>query len=112
MPYAITQEGYFRAVSEGMTLTPDETLCAELPQWVLDQLEVKESGYIETLWRDLEASVVSNQLMALEEAAAGVTVADLLPGTRVQWLSYRAALRAWKEGNPDFPHANLRPSRP
>ena len=72
-----------------------------------------EKAIVEDLWRNSEISVIANQLMAIEEAeASGEEVPDLLPGTRTQWLSYRTKVRAWKEGNIDFPDSTRRPLRP
>lgn len=112
MPYAITQDGFFRAVTPEMELTAGEELFEDIPQWVWDLQEVRRLGTVEDAWRVSESLVISTQLMALEEDEAGVEVPDLLPGTRTQWLSYRSSVRAWKDGNPDFPNSLLRPSRP
>ncbi len=57
-------------------------------------------------WQSLEMSVISNQLLAIEEEAE-----DALPGTRKQWLTYRTSVRLWHE-SLDFPDPARRPVRP
>ncbi|PTQ70340.1 hypothetical protein [Pseudomonas sp. GV071] len=71
---------------------------------------------LETEWRDGELTVIARQLEAIEEAAAAAEEgedppADLLPGTRNKWLSYRTKVSAWKETNTAFPFGD-RPVRP
>lgn len=67
---------------------------------------------IEAVWREAEILIINNQLMAIEEAEAGIDEADPLPGSRVEWLSYRSKVRAWKDGAANFPDSNSRPQRP
>ena len=114
--YAIKDNGELRAVSEAMVLEPDETLHSDIPQWVYDRFAAAEESGLsitaENAWRDQEIEVISNQLMALEEQEATGEDAGALPGTRVQWLSYRTKVRAWKEGAENFPDLSHRPSRP
>ena len=57
-------------------------------------------------WQSSEMSVISNQLLAIEEEAE-----DALPGTRKQWLAYRTGIRLWHE-SPEFPDITWRPVRP
>lgn len=56
--------------------------------------------------------LISNQLMAIEEAEAGSDDAEPLPGTRAEWLTYRTKVRNWKDGNEDFPDQTKRPLMP
>ncbi|WP_409303540.1 hypothetical protein [Pseudomonas sp. KCJK8993] len=63
-------------------------------------------------WRSEQIAIAAAQLERLEEAEAGIEVADLLPGTRKQWLAYRGQLRAWVKGGPDSPDPGRRPQRP
>lgn len=114
--YAIKENGELRAVSEDTVLDADETLCADIPQWVYDGFLATEQCFqmvaVENLWRDQEVETISNQLMALEEQEATGEEAGAMPGTRVQWLSYRTKVRAWKEGAENFPDSSHRPPRP
>lgn len=119
--YAVRENGSFRAVSTEMTLDDGEVFYDELPQWVIDllsnQAELNRLSGIENEWRNSEINVIANQLMAIEEADAAIEEgleppSDLLFGTRNQWLSYRTKVRAWKEGNVDFPDKSKRPTRP
>ena len=66
----------------------------------------------ENAWRTSEINTIANQLMAIEEDEAGSGDAKPLPGTRAQWLVYRTKVRAWKEGNLDFPDQAKRPVMP
>jgi hypothetical protein len=50
--------------------------------------------------------------MALEEQEATGEDTGALPGTRLQWLSYRTKVRAWKEGAEYFPDSSHRPAQP
>lgn len=114
--YAIKESGDLRAVSEGMALDPDETAYLDIPQWVYDKFQAAEESVIsiaaENVWRDQEVDAIANQLMALEEQEATGEDTGALPGTRLQWLSYRTKVRAWKDANDRFPNSAHRPSRP
>lgn len=119
--YAIRPDGSWRAVSTDMQLLDDEVFYQEVPQWALDMreslIEKARLSEIENNWRVSEINVISNQLMAIEEAEAAAEEgidppADLKPGTRNQWLSYRTKVRAWKDGNVNFPDMTQRPIRP
>lgn len=61
----------------------------------------------EDSWRNSELLFAADQLMAIEDDDP-----NRLPGTDRQWRDYRIAVRAWKEGNPDFPDQTKRPVRP
>lgn len=61
----------------------------------------------EDAWRGAELLFAADQLMAIEDDDP-----NRLPGTDRQWRDYRIAVRAWKEGSPDFPIEDLRPKRP
>lgn len=76
-----------------------------------DTLDDKQS-VIENEWRVTELAVISRQLEAIEEDEAGETPADLLPGTRKQWLGHRGRVTAWVATNPDFPDGSKRPIKP
>lgn len=72
---------------------------------------------VENQWREAQLAIIANQLLAIEEAEAAAEEgvdppADLLPGTRNQWLAYRTKVRAWKEGNVNFPDSAKRPVQP
>jgi hypothetical protein len=116
MPYAIKEDGQLRSVSTDMDLEADETLVDELPPWLLTKLE--EMGALagkvalESTWRTEELAVTARQLEALEEAEADVPPADLLSGTRKEWLRYRGLLSNWKDGAEHFPDQTFRPTRP
>ena len=71
-----------------------------------------QSRFAEDAWRESELEVIADQLQAIEEAEAGEPPADLLPGTRAQWLAYRGKVRNWKEGAEHFPDFNYRATRP
>lgn len=119
--YAVKPNGSWRAVSAEMELEEDETFYKSIPEWAIqmeeDRIERARLVTIENAWRDKEINVIANQLMAIEEAESALEEGldppdDLMSGTRSQWLSYRTKVRAWKEGNVDFPDANKRPVRP
>ena len=60
----------------------------------------------EDSWRNSELLFAADQLMAIDDDP------NRLPGTDREWRDYRIAVRAWKEGNVDFPNKDLRPKRP
>jgi hypothetical protein len=69
----------------------------------------------EVIWRATELPVIARQLEALEEAEVadpGEEPADLLPGTRKQWLKYRSLASNWVEGAIGYPYQASRPVRP
>ena len=61
----------------------------------------------EDSWRNSELLFAADQLMAIDDDDP-----NRLPGTDREWRDYRIAVRAWKEGNVDFPNKDLRPKRP
>lgn len=61
----------------------------------------------EDAWRTSELLFAADQLMAIEDDDP-----NRLSGTDRQWRDYRIAVRAWKEGSPDFPDQTKRPIRP
>ncbi|POA58698.1 hypothetical protein C1889_03855 [Pseudomonas sp. FW507-12TSA] len=67
---------------------------------------------VEGEWRDGELLAIAAQLDALEEAEAGASPFDLLPGSRTGWLRYRGFVRNWVEGMPGYPNKSQRPKRP
>lgn len=67
---------------------------------------------LENAWRSNELVVTARQLDALEEAEADVPPADLLVGTRKQWLKYRGLVSNWRDGSGSFPALTERPARP
>jgi hypothetical protein len=111
MPYAIKEDGSFRAVDETMPLEGDETLYEDIPQWVYDLIEANrikaELSAVEDSWRISEMEFIADQLIAMEDADP-----QALPGTERQWRDYRTLVRGWKEGNLDFPNEVNRPVRP
>lgn len=64
-------------------------------------------GQVEDAWRDAEMAVIAEQLLMLEDEDPLA-----LPGTAAQWRAYRILVRAWKEGNVNFPNIESRPVRP
>lgn len=58
-------------------------------------------------WRNSELLFAADQLMAIDDDDP-----NRLPGTDREWRDYRIAVRAWNEGNVDFPNKELRPKRP
>lgn len=81
----------------------------QFPGWTPSRMKLSS---IENNWRNAEIQIISNQLMAIEEAEAGSDGAEPLPGTRTEWLMYRTKVRAWKDGNDDFPDQAKRPVMP
>ncbi|WP_377706225.1 hypothetical protein ACFMKY_17880 [Pseudomonas protegens] len=71
-----------------------------------------KQGVADAAWIAEELEEVARQLDCLEETEEGIEVADLLPGTRKQWLAYRGQLRTWAKGDAGFPDPDLRPQRP
>ena len=116
MPYAIKENGFFRSVTSDMELDADEVLFDDFPDWlirIMDSQRVESKNLLrENEWRLEELSDTSRQLEAIEEDEADETPADLLPGTRKQWLKYRGLVSNWKEGAESFPDIANRPVRP
>lgn len=118
MPYVINATGWNSVGADFLEseLSEGEMLVDEIPQWFYDRLAAAEenaqSVTVENAWREQEIGVVANQLMALEEQDATGEDAGALLGTRLQWLSYRTKVRAWKEGAEYFPESSHRPARP
>lgn len=88
-----------------------------IPQPAFTEAELAEKQLardIETekAWRTNELAVTARQLEAIEEAEADVPPADLLGGTRKQWLKHRGLVSNWKEGVDPFPDSAQRPVRP
>lgn len=111
--YAITNSGW-RAVTDDSTeadLKLGETLVEELPQWLLDAVlaaqALERDTAIEDAWRVSELAAIADQLAALEDDDPA-----RLPGTDAEWRAHRIRVRAWKEGNENFPHLAQRPIRP
>lgn len=69
--------------------------------------EYKVKALAESKWMALELLFIADQLLALEDDDP-----TALPGTEREWRDYRIKVRAWKEGNVDFPDKDKRPSRP
>lgn len=119
--FAVKPDGSWRSVNAEMELEDGETLYITVPEWAiqmeLDKIEYARISLIENEWRESEINLIANQLMAIEESEASVEdggepTPDLLPGTRSQWLAYRTKVRAWKEGNVNFPDYTKRPKQP
>lgn len=66
-----------------------------------------KSAWVENSWRESELGFISEQLLMLEDEDPSA-----LPGTPSQWRAHRVEVRAWKEGNPNFPDIDKRPARP
>ncbi|WP_055128528.1 hypothetical protein [Pseudomonas mediterranea] len=66
-----------------------------------------EQVVVEDTWRTAEVPFIADQLLAIEDDDP-----TALPGTDRQWRDYRIKVRAWKEGQTDFPDGTKRPSRP
>lgn len=111
MPYAIKENGSYRAITVDMELEPDETLYDDIPQWVYDKIEsdriLAEQVKAEDDWRVMEIAFIADQLIAMEDGDP-----EALPGTEAQWRAYRTATRNWKEGAEHFPDLAHRPVRP
>ncbi|WLG43219.1 hypothetical protein [Pseudomonas sp. FP1740] len=109
--YAIMANGSYRAIDEWMELMEGETLYEVVPQWVYDMVEANrirtEQVSVENAWRADEVGFVTDQLIGMEDGDPSA-----LPGTEVQWRSYRTLVRAWKEGTEYFPDSSHRPVRP
>lgn len=61
----------------------------------------------EVEWVNGELVIIADQLLAIEDDDPTV-----LPGTERDWRDYRIKVRAWKEGNVDFPNSDKRPVQP
>lgn len=111
MGYAIKPNASYRAVTIDMALEPDETYYEDIPQWVYDMVEANrirtEQVSVENAWRAEEVGFVADQLIGMEDSDPSA-----LPGTELQWRSYRTLVRAWKEGAEYFPDSSHRPVRP
>ncbi|WP_375123605.1 hypothetical protein [Pseudomonas sp. LW8] len=108
--WAVKSDGSWRCVDSSIPVEPGESVFEEIPEWAFraaeQKLESQEAERVGAVWRDEELSIIADQLMAIEESEAGVEVADLLPGSRFSWLSYRSAVRKWAgavERKPDRP---------
>jgi hypothetical protein len=118
MPYVINATGWNSVGADfrESELSEGETRVSDIPQWFYDRLAAAEEQALlmaaENAWREQEIGSIADQLIALEESEAIGEVAGALPGTRLQWLSYRTKVRAWKEGAEGFPEAAHRPARP
>lgn len=62
---------------------------------------------MEAEWANGELVIIADQLLAIEDDDP-----TTLPGTDREWRDYRIKVRAWKEGNVDFPNSDKRPVRP
>jgi len=109
--YAIMPNGSYRAIDEWMELMDGETLYEVVPQWVYDMVEANriraEQSAVENAWRMDEVVFITDQLIGMEDGDPSA-----LPGTELQWRSYRTLVRAWKEGAENFPDSSGRPVRP
>lgn len=110
----LTDEEYCRLLDgrgEGNSIVLDESgmpTLEPIPLPTEDDLR----AVAESAWRVTELPVVARQLEAIEEADADVPPADLLPGTRKQWLKYRGQVSNWTDTNAEFPDITKRPTRP
>lgn len=65
------------------------------------------AAQIESAWQESEMAIIADQLLMIDDDDPLA-----LPGTASQWKAYRIKVRAWKEGNTDFPDQTKRPVRP
>lgn len=79
------------------------------PGWAPSKLK---QALEERIWRTQTLVGIARQLEAIEEAEADEAPADLLPGTRKQWLKYRGQVSNWNETSADFPDSKKRPAQP
>ena len=61
----------------------------------------------EASWVKGQLAIIADQLLALEDDDPSA-----LPGTEREWRDYRIKVRAWKDGNEDFPLKDKRPLSP
>lgn len=61
----------------------------------------------EAVWQSYTLPLIADQLLALEDDDP-----TALPGTEREWRDYRIQVRAWKEGNVNFPDKSMRPTPP
>lgn len=61
----------------------------------------------ESSWRDLEMSVIADQLLRLEDSDP-----TAMPGSPSEWREYRIKVRAWTSGAAGYPASSSRPKRP
>lgn len=94
-------------IPEGAVLMTAEEVDAHLHPPITPEMQHQIDSYAELAWQELEMAFIANQLLAIEDGDP-----TALPGTDRQWRDYRIKVRAWKEGNPDFPDGNKRPVRP
>ncbi|QJI40461.1 hypothetical protein HKK52_05855 [Pseudomonas sp. ADAK2] len=99
-------KAYLLWLAEGNTPAPEFT------DDELAALQLAKDIEAASAWRFTELQLTARQLEAIEEDEADETPADLLPGTRKQWLKYRGQVSNWKEGTESFPDIEHRPVRP
>lgn len=65
------------------------------------------STLVENSWVKSELVFIADQLLAIEDDDP-----TALPGTDREWRDYRIQVRAWKEGQINFPDKSFRPTSP
>lgn len=76
--------------------------------WAITQDTVNAKlAPLENQWREEQMARIANQLLMIEDDDPAA-----LPGTEREWRDYRIKVRAWKEGNVDFPNSDKRPAYP
>lgn len=108
---------YQRPIGDGLYESNDFTAQADGTWAVTAETLRAKAVVVEDAWRETQVPIILRQLEAIEEneSADGdpeLIPKDLKPGTAKQWLAYRTKVRAWKEGNVDFPDIAKRPTQP
>lgn len=85
----------------------DMLITKEMKELAIKEQKLREDSSRESLWSNKELLFIVDQLLALEDDDP-----TALPVTEREWRDYRIKVRAWKDGNSDFPDADKRPSRP
>jgi hypothetical protein len=115
--YYVSESGAYLGATDGEPLSAFEVMDPPIssdqlwlfPGWGTSPFMLANA---ELAWRAAELALISRQLEAIEEDEADETPADLLPGTRKQWLGHRGRVTAWVATNPDFPDSSKRPIAP
>lgn len=84
-----------------------KVITKEMKEAVLAEQEYAINSIRENEWRTAELLLAADQLLAIEDDDP-----TAMPGTERDWRDYRIKVRAWKEGNVDFPNSDKRPVHP
>lgn len=91
----------------GLVLMEEDEVYLHLNPPLTPEQQLEADRNAEAAWQEMEMRFIADQLIAIEDEDPAA-----IPGTDRQWRDYRIKVRAWKEGNPDFPDGTKRPGRP